>query len=635
MRKRVFSIFLCMLLLSTCLVRTSYPHAETVSTGTVHADSLRIRKEPNTSSTVLGYLNNNDIVTIHDTVKNGNDDWFHITFGSITGYASADYITVNASYTTDGNFENHLTAQRFPEDYKPALRQLHALYPNWVFKAQTLPMTWAAACAGEGTVGRNTIQSPEAWKSMERGAYDWAKGTYVQYDTGGWCAASPTVIAYYMDPRNWLTAEYLFQFEELSYSADQTADGVKAILPDSIDYIAGDLIKAAKETNVSAYFLAVKIVQEGTATNGLATGTVVGYTGYYNYFDIGAYAHDGRTAVQNGAIYAKEKGWNTPYKCLLESAKTTFANSYIANGQNTTYYQKFNVVNAKAYYSHQFMTNVAGAASEGYISFSRLSEQARKQTHTFVIPVYKEMPATVSPRPSTSGNNNNFLNSITVSGCSLTPTFDRYTMEYAAQVDSDVSRVTVSATPSNSGAKVAGTGNIDLSYGSNRIAVTVTATSGETRTYTVMITREGYDADAPHITEKTYAVSQSAITKVEPDTTVAEFIKNLAVQNGTAAVCSPDGKAKTGGAVGTGDIVQLYSGNSLRASYPVIIYGDNTGDGVINSLDLRMAQKHILKVSTLSGCYFTAADASHDGQLNSLDLRMTQKYILKITKSLQ
>ena len=137
-----------------------------------------------------------------------------------------------------------------------------------------------------------------------------------------------------MDPRNFLDGTYVFQFEELSYSVDQTVEGIKAILPAELHERASQLLQAAKETGVSAYFLAAKIVQEGTVQNKLALGKVPGYEGYYNFFDIGAYAADGKSAVENGAIYAKNHGWNDPYKCMVDSANM-LGNNYIKRGQDT------------------------------------------------------------------------------------------------------------------------------------------------------------------------------------------------------------------------------------------------------------------------------------------------------------
>ena len=634
-RKRCLSFVLCLCLLITCMGHaTIQALAATVSTGTVCVnDSLRVRQGPGTNYTQVGNLYNGDVVTILEI--SSDKAWYKISKGTLTGWCSSAYITINATYKTDEKFEAYLTEQGFPEDYKPGLRQIHAQYPNWIFKAEHLSMTWATAWAAESKVGRNTIQLPESWKSMEYGAYDWTSGEYVEFDTGGWDAAHPNLIAYYMDPRNFLNSTYLFQFEKLSYSNTQTVAGIQAILPSALDKHAADLFKASKEANVSAYFLATRMTQEGSQNNGLGTGTYPGYEGYYNFFHIGAYADDGRTAVHNGAIYAKNNGWNTPYKCLLGSAKY-IGKSYINLGQDTLYYQKYNVVNTTSgLYAHQYMTNTRAAADEAAIRRQSASAEQLASNLTFAIPVYKSMPATVAALPSKTGNNDNFLDSITVSGHKLTPTFDRYTMAYSLHVKSDVAAVNVSAKLHNTKAKLTGTGTVKLNHGVNTVKLTATATSGLTRTYTITITRDGAPSGtAPTITGKVHSVAD-VVTKVEPETSVNKFITNLAVTNGTAKVFAADGKQKTSGNIATGDILRLYNGTTLHASYPVVIYGDSNGDGKINSQDLRKAQRHILNVQSIDSYFLTAADVNKDGKLNSQDLRQVQRHVLGITATLQ
>jgi hypothetical protein len=129
-----------------------------------------------------------------------------------------------------------------------------------------------------------------------------------------------------------------------------------------------------------------------------------------------------------------------------------------------------------------------------------------------------------------------------------------------------------------------------------------------------------------------YAITDT-VTGVEPNTLTQDFVKNLAVTNGRAAVYAANGSVKTSGVVATGDILQL-SGEST-VSYPIVIYGDVNGDGLVTSADLRTTQKHILGISQLSGYYFTAADSGKNGGITSADLRTTQKFILGVTKSLQ
>ncbi len=41
------------------------------------------------------------------------------------------------------------------------------------------------------------------------------------------------------------------------------------------------------------------------------SGKVSGFEGYYNYFNVRAYASGGYDAVEYGLLYAKSQGWNT------------------------------------------------------------------------------------------------------------------------------------------------------------------------------------------------------------------------------------------------------------------------------------------------------------------------------------
>ena len=48
--------------------------------------------------------------------------------------------------------------------------------------------------------------------------------------------------------------------------------------------------------------------ETGLPVIGLVRIQYPGYEGYFNFFNIGAYAHSGRPARENGAIYAKQEG---------------------------------------------------------------------------------------------------------------------------------------------------------------------------------------------------------------------------------------------------------------------------------------------------------------------------------------
>ena len=62
-----------------------------------------------------------------------------LTFG-VFGIGLTQSVTAEAA--TDVDFEAYMDKQGFPENYKPYLRQLHELYPNWEFKAFDTRMKW-------------------------------------------------------------------------------------------------------------------------------------------------------------------------------------------------------------------------------------------------------------------------------------------------------------------------------------------------------------------------------------------------------------------------------------------------------------------------------------------------------------
>lgn len=254
------------------------------------------------------------------------------------------------------------------------------------------------------------------------------------------------------------------------------------------------IMRAAQQTGLNPYVIASMIIQEqGSNGQGRSiSGTVSGYGGYYNYFNVGAYAENGMGAVERGLWYASQSGdygrpWNTPEKAIIGGAQF-YMNNYPANGQDTFYLKKFNV-QGNNLFKHQYMTNVDGAASEAAIFAEGYSQLLKTAPLRFKIPVYQNMPAAPYPRPTGDGSPNNKLSGLSVSGFALTPTFSRDTGSYDLIVDQSVSSVTVSASPIDSKAQVSGTGTIQLAGGSNNIRVVVRAENGGEREYVIHVVR--------------------------------------------------------------------------------------------------------------------------------------------------
>lgn len=160
----------------------------------------------------------------------------------------------------------------------------------------------------------------------------------------------------------------------------------------TIEY-ADIIMKAAEESGISPYSIAIKIIQEvGRKGSNSIYGTYPGYEGYYNFFNIGAY--DSGNAIENGLKYAKEKGWNNQYKAIIDGAKY-MSDSYIGVGQNTAYLYKFDVVDGKnGVFWHQYMTNIEDPSSQAKNLYNTYTKNGLLDASlNFVIPVYNEMPS--------------------------------------------------------------------------------------------------------------------------------------------------------------------------------------------------------------------------------------------------
>ena len=113
--------------------------------------------------------------------------------------------------------------------------------------------------------------------------------------------------------------------------------------------------------------IAGKIIQEqgtkGGSTFKMKTTEDGKTVYYYNIFNINATGSTTSAIVSNALNWAKQKGWNTIEKCLIGGVDF-ISNGYISVGQDTMYFEKFDVI-ADSYYSHQYAQDVMYAQNQG------------------------------------------------------------------------------------------------------------------------------------------------------------------------------------------------------------------------------------------------------------------------------
>lgn len=432
--------------------------------------------------------------------------------------ASKSKKTGNAKLT-EAQFKKKMVSAGFPNDYVTELVKLHKLYPSWDFEPYKTGLDWSTAVAAECKVGLNLLSNSKSpdWKSTAAGAYDWTKDKYTVYDGTTWVTASKKAVEYYMDPRNFLDSRGIFQFELLEYQKDvQSQSGVEDILKNTPMYnkkfsytktngktgqmkYSAAFIKAASSSGVSPYHLASRVKQEvvisPTMMSSSVSGNVAGYPGIYNFYNIGANNSAGGGAVANGLSWAStgttyKRPWTDPYKSIVGGGKY-IGSQYINVGQNTLYLQKFNVT-SKNRYNHQYMSNIEAPNSEATKTVSAYGSNIADTPIVFSIPVYNNMPSSVSAIPSGGANPNNYLQTLYVSGYTFQSPFalgDDGTKTYTVSVANSVSSISINAAAVSSAATVSGTGSHSLAVGKNTFIVQVKAANGSVRNYKIEVTR--------------------------------------------------------------------------------------------------------------------------------------------------
>ena len=556
----------------------------------INGTNVNIRSEASTDggkNTVVKQVSY-DYVTLLGETKNADGyTWYKVSYDGITGYIAYDpeYVTLIDS-SVDKDFESQIAA--FPESYRQYLRDLHAIYPNWKFYADNISMTLDEAVALE--IGRKVSDTTDlSWRSMDLGSYNWNTGAWASSDGNGrWYYVSREVIKYYMDPRNFLNATYIYSYMKQDYDpSTQTEEGLKKIVagtflergysdPNDTAY-GGSYIKvimaAAQKSDVNPYILASTIIQEQgvNGTSPLISGEYSGYEGYYNFFNIGA--TDGN-AVIGGLTRAKSEEWNTRSASIIGGAQFC-GNSYVSKGQNTYFYMNYNIKDPGNLW-HQYATAVHNAASSGSQT-AKTYRDLKNAELDFLIPVYEDMPSAVSELPQKSGKlNNYYFSSISVSG--LTPTFSRLTYDYDLKVSGNT---TVKVTMP-SGASYAGADSYALSAGRNIVRLKVRSQTGYTTDYVIDVNAD--KACILYIDSGKGIIDGNPAQPERPD--------------------EPDNPATT------------------------VMRGDANGDGKISISDLSRVQKHLLGLITLQGNEFVGGDANSDGKISISDLSKIQKHLL-------
>lgn len=352
-----------------------------------------------------------------------------------------------------GTVEDNLRAQGFSESYIEDLASLQKAHPNWKFVAFKTGIDFDDAVKGE-LVGTPTTETnlrayldPRNWlnekyifqfESIKKSdavqsvssvnailKNTWMANSKINYfDTQG-ISKTVTEVNTYADAMikasnytnmsaNYIAAKIRQENGGATYSATAVCGtrppfqgifnyfniGAYTTAMDGLAWAAG-FLKANKDTvlydGTNATASPIVTVSNGQRMTYVKEDGEYYRVTLYNELGNGKYEDKETGYILKSDVNTTYMGnygrpWTDPNKAIYYGAK------YIANGyltyQYTMYLQKFNV-NAQSgnLYRHEYMTNVSGAASEGYHLYSGYSNAGLlNSAHTFYIPVFNNMP---------------------------------------------------------------------------------------------------------------------------------------------------------------------------------------------------------------------------------------------------
>ncbi len=672
--KRVY-LFIVMLF----LFMPSFVNATDATSGRVTGVNVRVRDiSSSNNSNIIDKLSYPTVINILSTTtpidSDGagcDKDWYKISYTNdnneeIIGYMCSEYIKILPSMEFD--------VSKFPQSYQESLISLHEKYPSWIFVPIDVDIDFDEAVYQFSRNDKSLIYYTfdEGYRSTSSTSYNYKTDEFYYHPKEGsnWYYASSEIVAYYLDPRNFLDEKNIFMFENLEYNSSiHTIDSIERVLStsfmtsntlleDGLTYkekyegYATWFISAAEKYSVNPVHLAARVKQEvgsGTvATSGntftynyTSNGEAKTFTksGLYNLFSIGAYGYNPPAIV--GLVYANggvdgsntsyERPWTSPYKSILGGA-SVIDSGYISKGQNTLYFERFNVnpQTQNTLFAHSYMTNISAHVSESSTSYNAYKDASLlDEVLIFEIPIYNNMSEEKTPLPD-KGNPNNYLKELSVNG-NVIDNFDGDITTYEYIIPLHTDKVVVSASSVNDNAKISGVGEVILTEMEQEVIITVTSQNNKDREYIIKFIKD--ESSPISIDEILNNIGVKYNDKYITDISIGVLSDNIInnIKNVTlkanAYIKDKDGNIKTSSSLQTGDILVISSSSEYR-EYQIIVTGDNNSDGEITIVDLLRVQKYLLKYTDLKEEELLASDVNSDSLVTIVDLLRIQKYLL-------
>jgi uncharacterized repeat protein (TIGR02543 family) len=133
------------------------------------------------------------------------------------------------------------------------------------------------------------------------------------------------------------------------------------------------------------------------------------------------------------------------------------------------------------------------------------------------------------------------------------------------------------------------------------------------------------------VTSSIYTVNQTGflISKIAAGTTKQVFLNGLGESQYIRIFKASTEITSGGELLGTGMLIKLMDGSTVKATYAVVVTGDINGDGKITLTDYVQLKTHLVGGTQLAGFYAKAGDVNGDGKITLTDFVQMKLHLLK------
>lgn len=526
--------------------------------------------------------------------------------------------------------------------YKDRINNLKSIYPGWNFILYYTGLDWNEVtlrqCQGHGSSPKSLFQyyknDADPTKSY-RGQWYCPVCGLKTYDNGSWYCASEVAIAYQMDPRNFLTGTNIsdvFQFQQVSYNDAISKDAYKAMVQGMAgssflnnSVVIDAIVNTGEAKRLSPLFITARIMQEqGSGANGTTLTRGLGYNneyvGYYNYFNIGASGNSTSEILTNGLKTAYNRGWDTPEASIMGGIETVIS-GYTSKGQDTCYFQKYNVINTSNLYGNQYMQNMLAGQNEGAKMYTQYNNHGYLAVnHTFIIPVYENMPANVARPDASTGHIEKEFDRATLNASELAIRSRPATGTVLKYIYSGADIIILArATEPISGVywdKV-------IAGGSLGYAARTSPDGSKTYLATYIYGKDTINGSLYSLQNNFREDTLTGKLIMEPKTTLNDIRnKGYAI---TSAINKDGVDVTWSETLGTGTVITFADSRI----FTVIKIGDVNGDAKVDIIDMALIQRDLMDINKLQDIYIDAAKLTNNkGAIDIIDMGLMQRYLM-------